>query len=667
MQDIEQQASENYINNMKFFEDNHFHLWRKLYELSTDIESGKYEEKYALDYIDNYFDVLQLSSKNYLYANNSTTVSLQLAKQVNYKKNSYVFDGFQMYHGYEQGKKLFDDKAKGLEDIYPLMTYYLDNREPTQEMVEIEKFIFLGVGLGMHLLKIDEKIGAEEYFIIEDDLELFRLSLFTTPYYKLKKSTLFFSIDDDKQTFTSKFQTYLENSFFRNKYLKYSHFPAHPKGKINLIKNALASQAFVSFPYKTNLDKYQRALSYTNSTYKFLNLAEHFTESELSKKPLLIIAAGPSLDKNLEWLKTNHTKFLILALSATLKVLYDNNIQPDIVTHLDGFSTSIGHLKGFNQKEFLQDSIALMGSFTPPEVLSYFKDENIYLIEDHSTSYHKNFGAFSGSCIGSSSIMWATTMGFESIYLLGIDFALTDKGVSHSSAHQLTNTTYDTQTLDTFSSTISLRKNFFNVKGNFRETVQTNPLFYTSIFTLNNTLSTIKQTSQKIYNLNDGAFLSHTVSIHAKEIEIDKFITLKKSESYSSLINLFDTYAKKRLDVEDVASLKERLEFTKEIKAIIFEYKEKPLATQKEHYLYNLISLSLAILKEPTRENMNLVTLYNLYLDYTMPIIFDFFNTKKVTSAKRDIKKIEKIFIKGMVEIVTLYEESLEVFLQEKV
>jgi len=666
MQNIEQQVSENYINNMKFFEDNYFNLWKKLYELSTDIELQRYEEKYALDYLDGYFDVMQTSSQNYLYADNSQTISTQLSKQVNYKKDSFVFDGFPLYYQYEKGQKDFTDKVKGLEDIYPLMTYYLDRRNSSNEMVDIEKFIFLGVGLGMHILEVDAKIDAEEYFIIEDDLELFRLSLFTTPYYKLKGKTLFFSIADSNEDFNTRFRIFLEDSFFRNKYLKYLHFPAHTTHKINLIKNALASQAFVSFPYKTNLDKYIRTLSYVNSGFNFLNLSKRLESTKITSKPLLIIASGPSLDNNIEWLRENHSKFLILALSATLKVLFENKIVPDIVTHLDGFKPSIKHLQGFDQKEFLKDTLAIVGSFTPPEVLTHFTKKNIYIIEDHSTFYHKDFNASAGPCIGSSSIMWSVTMGFEEIYLLGIDLALAKSGASHSYTHQLTKKTYETKKDTTISSNISFRGDTFKIKGNFREKVDTTPLFYVSVLALDNSLKQIKNDSQKIYNLNDGAYLQNTISLHSKDVDFATFTKQERLQE-NQLKEFLQPYVKEILDKEDIASLHKRLAFTKEIKSIVLEYQNRPLASQKEHYLYNLISLALAILKDETRENRNLVTLYNLYLDYTMPIIFDFFNTKKTKDTKRDIKKIDKMFLKGMIDIEKIYEEALMKFLNTKV
>jgi len=664
MQNIEELASQTYLKNIEFLQKEHYDVWYKLHLLEIAINDGRYKERYALDYIDGYFDVMELDSKNYLYASDSNGVDTQLAKQVTYDKDSYLFDGFPLYYQYEKAQ--LGDKAKGLEDIYPLMTYYLDNVSKQSEMKEIEKFIFIGVGLGGHILEIDKKIKGEEYFIIEDDLELFKLSLFKTPYYELSNATLFFSVGDGKKEFTNKFKDFLQNSFFRNKYLKYSLFPAHSQEKIKLIKNALSSQPFALFPYKTTLSKYIRTLRYLKSEYRFLNLANKFEQSQISTKPLLIISAGPSLDTNMVWLKQNYKKFVILALSATLKTLCKHDIVPDIVTHLDGFEASLKHFENFDAKGFLQNSIAVVGGFTPPEALGYFAPKNVYILEDHATFYNDGFNAYTGPCVGSSSIMWATTMGFENIYLLGIDFAISKSGLSHSKEHQLTKTKYDTKDIQNLTSQISFRENFFEIKGNFKDKVYTTPLFYDSVLALQNTLKKLKKDTQKIYNLNDGAYLEGTIPTHCKDIDISSFEDVSKIDKTKYIKECFLPYSKQQLDEADMICIEKRLEFAKEIGKMIENYNSQPLSTHPDRYLYNLISVALNLLVDTSRERANLVAVYDYYLSYTMALIFDFFNTKGLKNSKKHIKHIDKIFVKGLLSINNIYKEELENFLSKE-
>jgi len=115
MQDIEQQASLTYLKNLEFLEKEHYDVWYKLHLLDLATEDGRYKEKYALDYVDGYFDVMELASKNYLYASNSTDVSRQLADQINFKKDSLIFDGFPLYYQTKKLKQLLQIKIEDLK------------------------------------------------------------------------------------------------------------------------------------------------------------------------------------------------------------------------------------------------------------------------------------------------------------------------------------------------------------------------------------------------------------------------------------------------------------------------------------------------------------------------------------------------------------------------
>lgn len=256
-------------------------------------------------------------------------------------------------------------------------------------------------------------------------------------------------------------------------------------------------------------------------------------------------------------------------------------------------------------------------------------------------------------------------MDFKEIYLLGIDFALSKEGDSHSKAHQLTKQQYDTKSMDRTANSISFRGDFFQVKGNFQEKVYTNPLFYSSIYSLDNTLRLIKEEDQHIYNLNNGAALKYTISKRVDDIATDTMPRVTKSAEI--LKKTLNNYSRERLTQEDIESLKQRVLFAKECKKILQEYKNEPLSEYDALYRYNLISLALAILQEPTRESANLINVYDLYLSYTMPIIFDFFNTKNLQEIPKHIKKIDTIFLKELFEIERLYEEAIDSFLDEKV
>ena len=658
MQEIQQRATQIYQENLHYFSLHHISLYEKLQTLQNP--------RYDLEYLNGYFDVKELSSGSYLYASNSIEVSKQLAKRVNYKKNSYCFDGFPLYYGIEKHSENFDDKTDGLAGVYPLMTYYIDNISRESEMKSIEKFIFIGVGLGEHVTLIDEKIGANEYLIIEDDLELFHLSLFCTPFYELaQKAKIRFSISEDENSFVNTMGLFLEDSFFINRYLKYSYFPAHSENKIKLIQNALISQDFISFPYKTLLNKYLKPLEYLNTSSNIINLSSRFVNSRFSDKPLIVLGAGPSLQKNMEWLQKNQDHFVIMAVSSTVKTLYINNIVPDIVTHMDGFDAVLKVYEGFDAPQFLKESIMLFGSFIPTKVREMFAENECYFSEE-DTYYFEGNSSLVGPCIGSTSILYALMLDTQNIFTLGTDFAVDSQtGKTHSDTH-VTKHQLDINEKDTLKSTMSFRNNLFPIQGNFEPKVYTNSLFQVSIQALHNRIPLIKKEHQTLYNLNDGAKIRDAVAQRASEIDMSTFEKLDKKELRKQISQTFQSKSATKLSQNDVISFHKRLDVAKEIKHFIEEHSSKATRKDGDGYMYELLGLASNILKLQGREAQNIVKVYYMFFKYALPTLMDFFNTKGLKNEKRHVKKVDTIVLKEIKEIEKIYQTGLEKFIEER-
>lgn len=666
MQSIEDLAVQTYQNNLEYFKNQHPALIEKLNIFNASLENGQFAPKYDLEYMKSYFDVKELKSSNYLYGANSEDISKELTKQVNFKKDSNIFEGFPLYYNYEKNSKDFNDKDKGNEGIYPIMTYYLDNSKQTDEMKVIEKFIFIGVGLGLHLLSIDQKIKAEEYLIIEDDIELFRLSLFTTPYYELAKgSKLYFSVADDENIFLLTTNAFLENNFFKNRYLKYSYFPAHSDNKLKQIQNAITSQNFILFPFKTVLKKFLRPLEFINEQYNVVNLSKHFDESVFFNKPTLLITAGPSLKKNIEWLKQNHHKFIIIAISSTLNTLYENNITPDVVTHLDGFDTSVVHFENFPVQDFLKNTIFIFGPFTPSKIRNMFKKEHIFYYEE-GTQYFKGYDTISASCLGSTTLLQAIMLNTKELYLLGLDLALDQEtGETHSSNHAY-GSKNDLSNKDKLNSAMSTKENIFPVKGNFEKVVYTSSLFHRSVQSLYNKIPMIKQQNQTIYNLNDGAYINATTPMQINDINVDAYESIDKNLLFDEIYSTLSKNSSNKLSQEDISSLKEKLDYSKKIKEYLDNYKNITSYTNADKYLYDFLGLISDLLTKSGRESDNLVLVYYHFFKYVLPIVVDLLNTKGLKNTKRHIKKLDALIQKEMFIIENIYEERLKDFLQKR-
>ncbi|MDQ1245367.1 MAG: hypothetical protein QG565_1708 [Campylobacterota bacterium] len=669
MQDIEAKALSTYEKNLEYFLKTNHTIFKKIQLF--DIASDHINLKYELEYKDGYFDVIEILSKHYLYNTNSNEYAKEVAAGVNYNKNTFLFNGVMDYH--VSPKQIEIVKAQkefthsNIKDVLPIMHYAMKTAPSTTTMKHIDKFIFIGVGLGGHVTAIDEKIKSSEYLIIEDDTELFRLSMFVTPYYELaKKANLHFSIAQNENDFTRTMAGFLEGSFFNNRYIKYFHFPAHSNAKIKLIQNNLASQTYFTFPYDIQLDKHLRPLKRIVEGYKTLNVSKKLSEAVFSQNPVLVLAAGPSFKKNISWVKENKDKFIILAVSSVLKTLHEHGITPDIVTHIDGIETEgnscMVHFEGFDAKEFLKNSLFILGTHTPDAVLKIVNKEHVYFFENY-TFYYDKFGSLSGPCVGSTTTILALMLDFKEIYLLGLDLSLDpETGATHSGDHHY-NKTHDLTQGDSIDTTISLRNNLIPIKGNFTKTVYSTPLFLLSVQTLFNNIPQLKDETQNVYNLNNGAFFDKTIPTHIQNVAVKDFKKIDKTLLLGNMYKTLQKHSQSGMNSEDLASIKKRLQNAQSVRSLIKKYEKKSF-TNEDRYLYDLLGVVSDILKFSGREADNLTLVFGAYFQYTLPYIVDILNTKEVTKMMTHMKKIDRWFIEGCLNIVEKYINSIEDFLK---
>ncbi len=666
IESVEKQVAQLYQDNVNFLQTSYPELFKTLQYFEHALEIGEIEESYALELKDEgYFDVKDLKQNKWLYGEDSNLYSQALCDKLSFKKGVSSFESFNVVDvkNIEAAKK--NDK-NGTTGIYPLMSYYLENSKEEEEVLSIRKFIFIGVGLGLHIPLIDAKICADEYLVIEDNFELFRLSLFLTPYCDIAKyATFHFSIAEYENDFTTTMNIFISSSPFYNRHIKFMHFSAHSTKKIKHIQSAILTQNFITFPYGLQLRKLLFPLKYINE-YKMLDLSKKFSDTCFSQKPLLLITAGPSFAKNIEWLKANHTKFVLLAVTATLKLLYEHNITPDIVTHLDGFKTSLPHLEGFPAKEFLKNSAIILGDFASIELHDIFTKEQVYRLIDRG-EYFSEFSHPTTPCVGSFSYLTALQFNAKEIYLLGLDMALDPKtGATHSSMHEY-NAVTDTSSSTTFTPIMSLRGTTMQIEGNFREKVTTTPVFDNSIHSLFFQMKNYKTDEQKVYNLNDGAKLEGATPLHIEELQVQNYKELDKVALSKEIQETLLKHSRVKLNKEEIESLKSKLTQAKELQIVLKNYKKSVSYANADKYINELGELYSSITAYYPKEIFRLIQTIDQFFLYTYSLIIDFFNTKNIQNSKRHMKKLDKLMQKELENIINEYVETLEKFIEEKI
>ena len=166
--------------------------------------------------------------------------------------------------------------------------------------------------------------------------------------------------------------------------------------------------------------------------------------AQRSNQPVLIVAAGPSLNKQLPMLAANQDLFTILAVNTVWPILEKHGIVPDAVLSLDRNSRPSWPQKGISQSTaFCVD----MGC--APELLwSHDHNHVITACDPITSAIAGSLGAKgeflrTGGSVATSAFSLAVLLGGNPLVLIGQDLALTD-GRDHAEGYPHT---YNSQTL----------------------------------------------------------------------------------------------------------------------------------------------------------------------------------------------------------------------------
>ncbi|MEG1457934.1 MAG: 6-hydroxymethylpterin diphosphokinase MptE-like protein [Acetivibrio sp.] len=161
---------------------------------------------------------------------------------------------------------------------------------------------------------------------------------------------------------------------------------------------------------------------------------------QFSGCPAVIVASGPSLDKNIRYLKEVQDKALILSCDASMEACKKNGVKPDIIASIERY---IGTYKYYYEgKQFDKDLILVAPSLMWPETYENFPGKTILLaksadgMEKWWSDHFENeeFGAMGHSCVGAA-FAFAKAAGCNPIILIGQDLAYTDEKIHSDSAH----------------------------------------------------------------------------------------------------------------------------------------------------------------------------------------------------------------------------------------
>lgn len=656
---IEQYALNIYLKNIDFISKNDQMLFQKIKTFEKAIEEKYLKERYILEYKEEYFDVYDVSEEKWLYSTNSEIYSTNIVENINFDSTVNSFKTFYDYkyedEVIERAKEasIFSDAIFG---ISPIIHHVNKNLPKNENLKVIYNYIIFGTVLGLHLPKIHKKINAKIYHIIEPSLELFRLSLFVTDYSIIsERSQIIFYIADQEEEFFKKFKYNYYKTFFYNHYIKFFMFTKNCEFYINIIQDIFVSQSHYMYSYNRELNSLKRTFEYfLLSNFKYLNVSKVNTFTKIKDLPVLILGAGPSLQKNIDFVKESQKRYIIVAVYGTMPFLEVNGIIPDIIVQYDeGGDNVYQTIEKVKNLEFFDKTIFLFSSHLDRRLMEAFPQDNIYVYQA-LYKVKEALGALFAPSIGEITYALVNILGFRIIYLLGIDMSLDpETNKSHYDGYISNLATQNKEEIS--NETYSFRKNIIKVKGNFLEEVKTLPIYKVSIRHIN---MFTKQFNfgKELYNLSNGAYLEDIKPLKVKDLNINILNKLDKKQIFVELKFYLDSISSRNLDEIDLSINANKIRDAKRIKKSLKSFSRKSFKRISD------FKNALHLLHDELCKNYicyDLQKILSNYFNNTIHYIFYLFNIEGIDNILFHAESLQKLFYLQLNKIVVEYIKIL--------
>lgn len=163
-------------------------------------------------------------------------------------------------------------------------------------------------------------------------------------------------------------------------------------------------------------------------------LKEKLSVYDLTDIPVIIVSAGPSLDKNIHFLKKSQGKAVIIAVDASVRTVLQAGVCPDMLCSVDPRSPE----RFFTDLD-LSDIYWFCNQSSNPILIEKYA-RHIFYYGDYGKMWEDSLkdalgywlpGINSGGSVSTEAYMLALYLGFRKIVLIGQDLAFTG-GISHT-------------------------------------------------------------------------------------------------------------------------------------------------------------------------------------------------------------------------------------------
>lgn len=500
----------------------------------------------------------------------------------------YIFDDI--------SKDIIIEKAQNNEDTMKIIrndkenyvhsTYYpkemgkifVDNFLKETDLRMTKVIILYGLGLGYELNYLKEKLEELDkkihILVLEPNKSIFDLYIKTNSIFPVSDENITVKfIVDEKNLEKGSYAGYIHGGFENMHILKLqSYAEIYKENYLEILK--LIQESVMGGVLSRNT-----LLRFTNdwSKLKIKNMKYNFETpnvEEIKKlingKPTIVVAAGPSLNNNIQILKNAKNKFFIICVYTAYRPLQKAGIEPDLILSVDSNQQLYDeHQEGY-------DVPAGFSVFANTELIERNKNNfnNIFIFEnDYAKEYFPEnlfdkvpiMTSYSGT-VASVALNIATEWGANPVILVGQDLGYPEGDKTHVDGSYFDkNLTLKNEKArnfiekgDGYASNQGVGKRI--VKGNYTENFVTDSVLYSYLLWFKAYIP--KMSNEKgityINATEGGAFIDGTEIMTLKEA-IEKYECEKGiSEKFREVLKtqpLFKSYEDKRNYYDFICSL----------------------------------------------------------------------------------------------------------------
>jgi len=434
--------------------------------------------------------------------------------------------------------------------------YLLSKYNPLQEAEKFIKnsniadhtnFIILGMGLGYQVLELIKHIPeSSKIIIIESDKKLARLAFETLNFSKI---LLHSGVSFIFPNAPSEIQSHLEDEKINlciNGYclIQQNALSEVTRGKSNRVLSAL--KIFIqesTINFKTQ--KAKSKIFCNNLANNFQNMISSAgidsLKSSLVNTPAVICSAGPSLDKNIQFLKARRNNFVLISVATALKTLKANDIAPDFIIAIDPEEITLNF---FDFQINSLNSWLVYNPAVPSPIPSLFQGKRlIYDSTNNLSKWLQKYIGENGSLgkvfsVAHAAFQFANFIGCSPKFFIGQDFSFERNRLHSKSSYyyqKMEDQINRNCTLD-----ILNEQNFHKYADNIvdRKSIFSNPLFTTmSLDTYANIFSDTIELNSKTYNSTEGGIGINKINNIPLREALNLYCTKNVSKKVSNTLN----------------------------------------------------------------------------------------------------------------------------------